>query len=121
MKIAAVAMALLFGLSAAVQFNDPDPLAWVAVYGAAALAGALFAAGRRMAPLAAIVALAAAGWAAMLAGRVVGEVPLADVFTSMRMGSRGIEEARELGGLVIVAVWMIVLIVVERRRRPGDA
>ncbi len=117
MKIASIALALLFLLSAAVQFNDPDPYLWVAVYAAAALVGGLFAAGRRVAPFAAVVALVAAGWAATLAGRVVGEVPLAEVFTSMRMGSRGIEEARELGGLVIVAIWMGILIVAERRNR----
>ena len=30
-----VVMALLFCLSIAVQYNDPDPIAWVCIYGAA--------------------------------------------------------------------------------------
>lgn len=35
--------ALLFGLGAAVQYNDPDSLAWIVIYLAAALVSLLFA------------------------------------------------------------------------------
>jgi hypothetical protein len=41
MTLAAWAMAALFALSAAVQWNDPDPWLWIAVYGASAVASGL--------------------------------------------------------------------------------
>ena len=37
-------MAVLFAVAVVVQFNDPDPLRWVAVYGAALTVSALAAA-----------------------------------------------------------------------------
>ena len=39
-------LALLFLVSAALQYNDPDPLYWTVAYGAAALACGRFALGR---------------------------------------------------------------------------
>lgn len=38
--------ALLFGLGAAVQYNDPDSLAWIIIYLGAALVSLLFALGK---------------------------------------------------------------------------
>lgn len=44
-KIAAIIATLVFGLMAAIQLNDPDPLYWFLVYAAVAvIAGALIAA-----------------------------------------------------------------------------
>jgi len=39
-------MAALFAFAAAVQYNDPDPLRWMAIYGLAMLACGLALAGR---------------------------------------------------------------------------
>ena len=36
--VANVVMLLCFMLAAIVQYNDPDPWAWIAIYGAAAVA-----------------------------------------------------------------------------------
>ena len=37
-KVADVLFLLMFAFSVVVQVNDPDPLAWMVIYGAAALA-----------------------------------------------------------------------------------
>ena len=39
-------MAVLFLIAAALQYNDPDPLRWMAIYGLAVLACLLALAGR---------------------------------------------------------------------------
>ena len=109
MRILTGAMAILFLFAAAVQYNDPDPLRWMAIYGLAALTCGLSLVGRlpRLAPVA--VGLAALGWAATLAPGVVGRVSVGDLFESYAMKSEPVEEAREMGGLLIVTVWMAVL------------
>jgi hypothetical protein len=45
-------MAALFGLSAVLQYNDPDPLSWIALYAAAAAACVLWGLRRATWPLA---------------------------------------------------------------------
>ena len=111
MKAANRLMAVLFAIAAAVQYNDPDPLRWIAIYGLAGLACLLALAGRlpRLAPV--LVGLAALVWAATLAPGVVGQVSIGDLFESYAMKSAPVEEGREMGGLLIVAAWMTVLAV----------
>jgi hypothetical protein len=110
-------MAALFGLAAALQYNDPDPLQWIAIYAAAAIACVLWGLRRTTWPLAAAVTLSAAVWAGLLVPQVLGHIQLSDLF--LRMSEKGgrVEIGREIGGLVLVAAWMIVLQVSERRRR----
>jgi hypothetical protein len=108
-------MAILFLVAVAVQHNDPDPLRWMAIYGFAALACVLAVAGRlpRLAPV--LIGLAALVWAATIAPGVIGRVSLGDLFESYTMKSEPVEEAREMGGLIIVMVWMAVLALVGPR------
>jgi hypothetical protein len=54
-------MAVLFLVAAAVQYNDPDPLRWMAIYGLAGLA----------------CLLALAGWLPRLAPVLIGLAALA--------------------------------------------
>ncbi len=112
-------MAALFGLSAVLQYNDPDPLSWIAIYAAAA-ACVLWALRRATWPLAAPVAVIAAVWAALLSPDVLGHIRVSDLF--LRMSEKGgrVEVGRELGGLLIVLAWMVVLQVAERRRRRAQ-
>jgi hypothetical protein len=113
-------MAMLFAFAALLQYNDPDPFRWVAVYGAAcavSLAVAARGAVHRVWPLA--VGAIALTWGLVLLARASG----VDVFTSMfdawEMRSVPIEEAREASGLLIVAVWMGFLAATMRSvRRP---
>jgi Transmembrane family 220, helix len=112
-------MVALFGLSAVLQYNDPDPLPWIAIYAAAAAACVLW--GRRRAtwPLAAPVAVIAAVWAALLMPEVLGHISPSDLFLRMNEKGGRVEIGREIGGLAIVLAWMVVLQVSQRHRRRG--
>ena len=109
-------MCALFLLSVVVQWNDPDPLQWMAVYGAA-LAVCLMVAIRGrvtiVAPL--LVMVVALVWGVI----TMGDVPTAGTYTHMfdawEMKSISVEEAREASGLLIVAAWMLVIVVAQRR------
>jgi hypothetical protein len=102
-------MAVLFGIAAVLQYNDPDPLRWMAIYGAAGLACLFAGQLPRAAP--AIIGLGALAWAATLAPGVVGRVSIGELFESYAMKSEPVEEAREMGGLLLVTAWMAVLAV----------
>ena len=108
---------ILFGFSTVVQYNDPDPVGWMAIYGAAALA-CLYGCKPGISPLpAALVAAVALGWALMLAPQAWRHGALGDVLDEMHTSNPGIELSRELLGLLLVAAWMSALAVVGRRRR----
>jgi Transmembrane family 220, helix len=107
------AMALLFAASAAVQYNDPDPVQWIAIYGAAA---AVCVAALRQpvrAAFPAAIAIVALVWALSLAPVVIG-MSAADIF---QLHSGAGEEGREMYGLLIVTTWMTVLAFTARGRR----
>lgn len=111
---------VMFALSAVVQYNDPDPLRWVLLYGAAAAVCALALA----TPLRHWWAPAAVGavalfWAASIAPRVIGQVRFLDMFGAFEMKSVEIEESREMYGLLLIVAWMLVLTV--RSARPSSA
>src|SRR5215831_13590643 len=94
------ALTLLFLFAAAVNFNDPDPVQWVAIYTAGAVATA-WAAWRPgtlpwWSPL--IVGAIAAAWAATLAPRVLGKVRFGELWAEFEMKNTLIEEAREYYG-----------------------
>jgi hypothetical protein len=119
-RAAAACCAALFLLAVAVQYNDPDPLAWIAIYFAAALASAMTALRRAWWPLPAATAAIALAWAAVLAPRAIG-VPLAELTAAWEMQDEAIEIARETYGLLIVAVVCAPLAILQWRRRPGAA
>src|SRR5262245_29020078 len=114
MKVANVIMALLFLFSLVVQYNDPDPIRWMAIYGAAALAclWSLRAPVPRW--LSAIVGLAAMVWIGIWMPKVLGQVSFGEMFREAGMATLKIEEGREVIGLILVAIWMVVLFF-----RPG--
>ena len=105
---------LMFLFSVVVQFNDPDPLPWVAIYGLAAAACALSLLGRLRAWLPGLIAAVALLWAINLAPRVVGRVPFLEMFGAFEMKNVGVEESREMYGLLLVALWMAILFVRHR-------
>lgn len=113
--VANAIMLLLFLFAAAVQLNDPDPLVWMGIYIAAAAVCGLEI--RRRTPVWAPVALAliALVWAGSLYLRA-SEVPIGSLFAEWEMGDLRIEEAREMYGLTIVGVWMIVIVSVTQAR-----
>ena len=106
---------LIFVFSAVVQFNDPDPVRWVALYGfAAAVCGLEI---RRRLPLwaPAGVAIIALAWAGSLYTRA-HDVAIGSLFAAWEMRDLHIEEAREMYGLAIVAAWMIAIVCVRWAR-----
>jgi hypothetical protein len=118
MRIAHAGMAALFLLGAGVQVNDPDPLAWIVIYLAAAVLSGLAARPvtlLRWVP--AVVGGIAVVWGLSLAARVPEFGIYGRMFDAWEMASVTIEEAREASGLFIIAAWMGVL--AWRRRRPG--
>lgn len=108
--------ALLFALAVIVNLNDPDPLAWVLIYGAAAWTSFLAVLGRPSRALASAVAAVALLWAATIVPRVVGKVPVGDMFGAWEMQNAGIEESREMYGLLLIAFWMALIALRGRRR-----
>ena len=117
MKVTNSIMAFLFMLSVAVQFNDPDPLVWVLVYAAAAIACVLYAFQRLNWLVPAVIALVSSLWAVYLFPEMIGNIndsSLSDIFNFFNMKTLGTELIREIGGLLIIVVWMIVLAVAGR-------
>ena len=109
--------ALLFLFAAAVQYNDPDPLRWIAIYGAACLASIMAAAGRpfHRAVVAGIAAVAVI-WSVAITLQGQGSAAYRHMFDAWEMTAANVEEARETVGLLIVAAWMTALAVWQPRR-----
>ncbi|HJQ20215.1 MAG TPA: transmembrane 220 family protein [Gemmatimonadaceae bacterium] len=116
-----VVMVLLFLFSASLQFNDPDPVQWVAVYTAAAVISGMEAARRTRVQVPIALALIAVVWAGFIASDV-HNARFADMFAQWEMKNVQIEEERETYGLLIVAAWMIgIAVATWRRRSPAPA
>ena len=118
--LANVIMLLMFVFSAAVQVNDPDPLVWMGIYAAAAVVCGFETRRRTPAWAPVVVALIAFAWAGSLYYRA-HDVPISSLFAEWEMQDLRIEEAREMYGLLIVGVWMIVIAGVKWRRAKGAA
>ena len=114
-------MAALFALAVAVQYNDPDPVRWMAIYGAACVVTLLVAI-RGHAPLAASVAVGfiALAWCVYWASTSRAALgTYGHMFDAWEMKNEPIEEAREASGLLIVSVWMAVVALQTRvKARP---
>ena len=108
-------VSLLFLTSAALQWNDPDPLAWIAIYLAAALACWLPRFHPRGWTVAAAVAAISTAWAVWLSP-ILAEMRLGDLMDKMKAENPRIELSREFLGLVIIALWMGIVAWQGRRR-----
>jgi hypothetical protein len=108
-------MLLMFLFSAVVQFNDPDPVAWMAVYLAAAAVCLVEI--RRKTPrwLPMALGVIALVWSGSIAYRV-RDVPISALFAEWEMRNLRVEEAREMYGLAIVGVWMLTIVAVRSAR-----
>lgn len=117
MKILNWLMTAMFVFSVVVQYNDPDPARWMAIYGAAALACVLFIKAKAHWQLPAAIGLISLAWALSYASQVIGKVRFGELFEAFEMKDARVEVGREMGGLLIVAVWMAVLTVAALRNR----
>ena len=104
-----ILFAVAFTLSVAVQYNDPDPIQWMAIYGAALACCVGWARRRLPRPAPVGIGLVALGWAAWIYQGMHLGVPLGTALTDWGMHSEGSEDAREIGGLLLVAGWMAVI------------
>jgi hypothetical protein len=115
LRAANALFALLFVFSVVVQYNDPDPVRWMAVYALGILACVAWE--RRVASRArwAVPAIALTWAGAWLHGLHLG-VPAWTALTDWGMHSEGSEELRETCGLALVAAWTGLLAARPRRR-----
>jgi hypothetical protein len=114
-------MAGLFVFAAVLQYNDPDPLRWLAIYASAAVASILYVLGRLRWYIPVLIGLIALAWAATLASSVWGLVSLSQLFEAWEMANPTVEEGREMYGLLIVASWMAVLVIATMKRRSSPS
>ena len=101
------AMAILFSLSVGLQENDPDPIRWMLLYGAAGVCAAALPYKRVAAIPSLAVGLVAAVWGIYCLREVLGVIHFSDLFLKMSEKGGAVEVGREAGGLVIVAVIML--------------
>ena len=96
-------------LSAAVQYNDPDAPVWILIYLSAALM--CMAHYRRRQPrwLPTSLLVVSLLWIGTLLPHIVGKVSIQEIVESISMQTKAVEEAREIGGLTLVAIWAGVL------------
>jgi len=104
-----------FLLSAAVQYNDPDATAWIIAYLLAAYMCFAQFQGHLNRAVPGILLFGALLWILFTLPTIVGEVSWGEVFESVSMKTRAVEEAREIGGLTLVAIWAGVLLVHNQR------
>jgi len=101
-------MAGLLGLCVAVQYNDPDPWRWVAIYGAGAVVTLLLPGRKQLAIVSLVLGLVALAWAIYLIQSVWGVIALSDLPTKMSEKGGAVEVGREAGGLTIQGVWLLI-------------
>ncbi|WP_456430196.1 transmembrane 220 family protein [Rhodocaloribacter sp.] len=100
-KAATVVMFVFFVYATVVQFNDPDPLIWVPIYGLAAVLCVLYLMGRLPVRAAGVYTGLVVVYALYLAFRLATR----HLFFDEREMVGIVEEGREMLGLVIVAAW----------------
>jgi hypothetical protein len=100
-------MAALFAVSAVLQYNDPDPAPWMAIYGTGAIISALMPTQKPFAGLAMIVGLGCSIWSLYLIHSTWGLIAVSDLTSKMSEKGGAVETGREAVGLAIEAVWLV--------------
>jgi len=116
LRLIHAAMALLFLFAATLQFNDADALPWIAMYVAAAVPCVLVVIGRPRRVLAIGVGVIALLWSGVyLVHGAAGVAPSA-MFSEWTMRDDQVRAARELYGLALIALMMLVSVVTTRSK-----
>lgn len=103
-------MVILFLIAAALQFNDPDPIVWISVYGAASLITFLFLLQKinwYVIATASVFSLVASIFIGVDAMQEAGLITSS--LDSFKMHNMAEEKAREAIGLIIIAIWMLIM------------
>jgi hypothetical protein len=101
-------MAALFLVSAAVQYNDPSPWGWVALYLSAAVATSLLAAGRRHRWLFGAVMVVCMAWEIHYLQLGAWHTPFGDLVQEWHMTGEQIVDGREFYALIWIGLWMLL-------------
>ena len=109
-------MAALFAVCVVLQYNDPDPIRWMLIYGTAMGISILLPFDRRVATAGLAVGAIALVWAVILISGIWGKVALSDIVEKMSEKGGAVEEEREAGGMLIEGVWLALASLVRRRR-----
>lgn len=112
--VSSLLIGLLFLVSLSLQYNDPEPLRWMLIYGAAAGVSFLtpwWPIAKKIALLVVVVALA---WILWLSPEIVGVISFSDLFLKMNAKGGAVEAGREAGGLAIVVAWMLCCALIRR-------
>jgi hypothetical protein len=115
-RLLAYLMAAMFAVFVALQYNDPDPIRWMAIYGAALVLSAVLPSWRAAVLPGVLVAIVAAVWSGYLAAGVWDKIEPSDLWLKMSEKGGAVEEGREAGGLAIVTVWLIAACWFRSRR-----
>ena len=111
--------AAMFAVSALLQYNDPDPIAWMLMWGAAAVVAALNFRGKSDCRVLAALAVVCVAWMALLAPGMIDFVRLGDwrlLTATMQAGQPLIEQAREFLGLGLILVYALLSMAGRRFR-----
>jgi uncharacterized membrane protein (DUF485 family) len=112
--ILSLLMGVLFLISLGLQYNDPDPIQWMLIYGAAASVSFVAPWQRVSKRLALTVFVVALVWFLLLLPKIVGVLSFSDLFLKMNEKGGAVEVGRESGGLAIVIAWMLCCILIRR-------
>ena len=111
MRALHLVFAALFAISAGLQYNDPDPVAWALLYlVATTLAAGAWRGASWVRPVAVAVIAVCAAWMVSLApgmGAFIERGDPALLAATMQAGDPVIEEAREFLGLAIVLLYSL--------------
>lgn len=120
LRTISAAMGVLFLVAAIFLYNDPDPIAWMGLYGAAGVTSLMGALDRLPRWLPVGVGIVAVVWAGRLLPQMAGHVPLAELVRELEAATPLIQEGRAALGLVVIAVWMGALAFHAARRPRAD-
>lgn len=119
LRTISAAMGVLFLVAAVSLYNDPDPIAWMGIYGAAAVAAFMGALDRLPRWLPVAVGIISVVWAGRLLPQMAGHVPLAELVREFEATTPLVQEGRAALGLILIAGWMGAL-AFHAARRPRE-
>lgn len=118
LRFANYLMIAVFVLAVIVQYNDPNPLRWMLIYGTACLVCIMFAL-KKLHWITAFTVVFISGIWALLKIPDLTVTGFQHMLDEVRMIQTGVEAAREFLGLLIIFTWVTVLAVSSYRKRKG--
>ena len=99
-----------FGLSTILQFNDPDHIIWIIIYGSATIFSAVYHSTILIDwKLFAIFSSITFIWGLFLFFDLDNTVHFFDLFEEFSMKNSSVEVGRESGGLFLISIWNFIL------------